>query len=42
MPLVAGNVEVPLLEVVRHTGEGGVDQSEAGDVDIVVFVWYQV
>jgi len=42
MPLVASYVVVPLLEVVSHTREGGVHKSEAGDVNVVVFVWCQV
>ena len=41
-PLVAGDVEVPLLEVVRHAGERGIDQPEASDVHIVVLVGLQV
>ena len=40
--LVVGNVEVPLLEVVPHAGEGGIHQSKAGDVHIVVLVRCQV
>ena len=40
--LVVGNVEVPLLEVVPHAGEGGIDQPEASDVHIVVLVGLQV
>ena len=40
--LVATDVVVPLLEVVTHAREGGVDQSEAGDVNVVVFVRCQV
>ena len=35
---VVGNVVVPFLEIVRHAWEGSVDQSEAGDVHVVVLV----
>jgi hypothetical protein len=40
--LVVGDVVVPLLEVVSHAGEGGVDQTEPGDVNVVVLVRTQV
>ena len=39
---VVCDVVIPLLEVVGHVREGGIDQAVAGDVDVVVLVLGQV